>query len=206
MSPKLPIFIAFVRDPIEPHPNYFGDIAGENTAVKRLSSLFAALYFTSVLVHAALPELKPSRPVNELFAELWTLISPEEERADVALDALRVIYEWAVSNQAKFFQSNGGNLEPHSGWAGRWDQGGGVIMFVNHTLKKILGEAGFEVKSLINIWVERRWLETSSKGRKQKTTNISGKNVSCFHFREATFQNVLGLEPQEAKIKLISKL
>jgi hypothetical protein len=174
---------------------HFSDKAAGNSVANRLSEILAFFAVTIPLIHAALPGLSPTRPIREIIDELWPDVMQSTEQADKAKDALKTLWEWAVANQAKFWgrhksDNNGTTVEPHQGWAGRWDKPGSwtFIAVTKGTLDLVLKD--FEVQAMVKTWADRGWLDKPQKGY-QKSVRIKSAPCDAYVIRKATLAQVL---------------
>ncbi|MYL85232.1 DUF927 domain-containing protein [Desulfovibrio aerotolerans] len=175
--------------------------AGNNGVANRLSEILAFFAVTIPLIHAALPELKPSRPIRDILDELWPAVVLGAEDADKATEAVKTLWGWAVANQAKFWgrhkvDSNGNPVEPNQGWAGRWDNPGDWKIFAvtKGALERVL-DANFEVPALIKTWCDRKWLEMPKSGKGfQRSVRIGNAPCDAYVFSKATLSDILGMD------------
>ncbi|WP_043601210.1 TOTE conflict system archaeo-eukaryotic primase domain-containing protein [Solidesulfovibrio magneticus] len=172
-----------------------------NSPSKRLSKSIAFLSVVIPLVHAAIPELQIAKPMREVLKGLLVAVNQGAQQADRAKEALKTVWEWAVSNPTKFWEqhrgdSNERHLEPHQGWAGRWETGKApYIGFTGKALGNILGVS--EVATMTKTWSDRGWLKQSSSKGLQVNTRVNGSLVGLYVVPLATFESILGLGDQE---------
>lgn len=174
---------------------HFSDKAAGNNVAIRLSEILAFFAVTIPLIHTALPGLSPSRPIREIIDELWPAVMQGAEQADKAKDALKTLWEWAVANQAKFWgrhksDNTGTPVEPHQGWAGRWDKPGSwaFLAATTGTLDLVLKD--FEVQAMVKTWADRGWLSKPKKGY-QKNVRVQNAICSLYVIPKAILAQVL---------------
>ncbi len=181
--------------------SFYSQKAGSNTVADRLSDVFALLGVVVPLIHAALPELVPSRPIPEILEDIWGSVIGGAAEADRAKVALSRLWDWAVENQSKFWgrhktDSQSQPMEPHSGWAGRWDRGKDwkYVAFTRRTMEDLISSFGFDWSGTLETWKrDRGWLELDKQGRNQRQTQISGALVYCYRIPRNVIQDVLEL-------------
>lgn len=171
----------------EYHANWTAEFtkkAGDNAVAGRMAAHFAAIVYTSRLVHYALDlPWEWSDPISPLYDDL----TREVAEADRAAAALRYAMGWAVSHRSNFFHLGSPESEqPHGGWAGRWDHDGDPpvpnttptawewVGFIPGVLTKVLEDGGFEVDPSIRTWKDRGWLKVDG-GRNQHKVKIVGE-------------------------------
>ncbi len=125
--------------------------------------------------------------------------------ADAAEDGLRCLWEWAVSNQHRFWNRHRQvNRPPPEGWAGRWDirrmhKGPDApirtspeddcwdqICLTTGVVSKLLDEAGFDKKAVIQDWVGREW--TGGTGNSTTTCRIDSETTRVHCFRREVME------------------
>ncbi|TVM14533.1 hypothetical protein DPQ33_17275 [Oceanidesulfovibrio indonesiensis] len=172
----------------------YSRMAGDNSIAGRLGDIVAFLHVAIPLIHAALPALKPTLPVSTIMEALWDEVSGRADEADRALEALKALWEWSVTNQDKFWDKHqvdmsGKPKTPHSGWAGAWKET--FLAFTTRTLETVLND--FDMPAVLNSWKDRGWLATGSSKGKQRSVRINGVPTSCYCIDIGTFQAVLQL-------------
>jgi len=193
-----PLWRTAHREMLSLYAEKTGGVGGVAT---RLSEIFAFLATTIPLIHAALPDLKPSRPIADILDEIWPSVMQGAQQADLATEALKALWSWAVSNQAKFYgrhklDAQGSPVEPHQGWAGRWDKPPkwGFLALTRATLDGVIGH-DFEVAAMIKTWADRGWLLRDTRGKGlQKTVKIGGAATGAYVFQKPTLAKVLELD------------
>jgi hypothetical protein len=177
---------------------HFSDKAAGNSVAIRLSEILAFFAVTIPLIHAALPGLSPTRPIREILDDLWPAVMQGTDQADKAKDALKTLWEWAVTNQSKFWgrhkvDSNGTPVEPNQGWAGRWDTPGswGFLAVTKGTLDLVLKD--FEVQAMVKTWADRGWLDKPQKGY-QKSVRIKNAPCAVYVIPKAILAQVLEMD------------
>lgn len=74
--------------------------AGRDSVASRLSAFYAAIHFTARLVHKAIPELKPTVDLDELFQNLWPeIVLSGAGDADRAAVAALEVYDWCSTHE-----------------------------------------------------------------------------------------------------------
>ena len=176
----------FWRDGFKELKAHFAAKAGGDPVGGRIADYFATLAIVIPLVHAALPELRRDVPIKTVMDDLWNTATKSVPEADRALVALQYAYDWAVSNQEKFYGrhrtmgENSGIVEPFSGWAGVWQSGEWrYVAYTTPVIKRLLQEWSFDVEAILRTWKDRGWLETDSQGR-GKQVKILGEQVYCY--------------------------
>lgn len=174
--------------------------AGDSVAI-RLSEILAFFAVTIPLIHAALPGLNPTRPISEVLEDLWPTVTQGAEQADKAKDAVKVLWDWAVANQTKFWgrhknDTNGTPVEPLQGWAGRWDKQGvwKYLAVTRDMIERVL--KGFEVQAMVKTWGDRGWLIKHKKGY-QKSVRIGTAPCDVYVFKKETLSGILGFDLAE---------
>jgi uncharacterized protein (DUF927 family) len=169
--------------------------AGSNEIADRISGYFAVLATVIPLIHVALPELRNDPAVHTILDNLWNTATKEIDSADRPTAALRFVYNWAVSNQAKFWdktQQNDEDREPYGGWAGVWEkENWQFIGFATQTVKQILEDEGFDVEGIIRTWKERGWLITGGSGR-MKQHRLKGQHFWSYTIKKEAIAEAIG--------------
>lgn len=158
----------------ESHDKYLAWAAGHPVA-GRLAAYCAVIDTAAILVHEALDmPWDYADPIVPLWSDLVSRAA-EADRAEVAL---QIVIGWGNAHQQEFYgrhreDHDGNPLQPHAGWAGRWDAGEGweYIAFFPGRLRAILSDEGFavaDVEATLRLWEEREWLRRD-KGRDGKT-------------------------------------
>ena len=173
--------------------------AGGNNIAVRLSDHLAVLNTVIPLVHAALPELKPTRPIREYLDGIWDTVSKNAMEADRATVALRHVYDWSVANRDKFFDGNAHDNNqtyvPSMGWAGRWDNGKwSEIAYLKPQLTKLIEESVGEPDAIIRTWADRDWLYKDKQGRNQRQLTIRGQKTWVYCLKKSTVEKELGIK------------
>ncbi|BAH76534.1 DUF927 domain-containing protein [Solidesulfovibrio magneticus] len=178
---------------------HYTKLAGGNNIAARLNDQLAVLNTVIPLVHAALPELKPKRPIREYLDAIWNTVSKNAMEADRATVALRHVYDWSVANRDKFFdgksQDSNQHYVPSMGWAGRWDNGKwSEIAYLKPQLTKIIEESVGEPDAIIRTWADRDWLYKDRQGRNQRQLTIRGQKAWVYCLKKATIETELGIK------------
>jgi len=174
-------------------------LAGKDNIAVRLSDHLAALNTVIPLIHAALPELKPTRPIRNYLDGIWNTVSTNATEADRATVALRNVYDWSVANREKFFDNKfqHGNQQhaPSVGWAGRWDGGNwDEIAYLKPQLTKIIEDSVKESEAIIRTWGDRNWIKKDNQGRNQRQLTISGQRAWVYCLKKSTIETVLDIK------------
>lgn len=184
------------RDAYDELKLHYADQAGSDPVANRMSAHFATLAMTATLLHAALPELKPSQPIREIINAIFAATKMSFEEADRSMSALKFICDWAASNQNKFWRDSSSDdaetaYEPHGGWAGRWDQNWSTIDFAPNYLKNLLNKEGYDASAIIKAWGSRSWLKGEGSSH-QRSTRLNGKKMRVYSINREILQE-LGL-------------
>jgi len=182
------------RDAYDELKLHYADQAGQDSVANRMSAHFATLAMTATLVHAALPELKPTQPIREIINAIFEATKTSFEEADRSKSALKFVYEFAVSNQNKFWSDSnssddGKPYEPHGGWAGRWDQNWSTIDFAPAYLNNLLNKAGYDAPAILKAWRSHDWLKGEGKSH-QRSTRLNGKKVKVYSIKRTILQEL----------------
>jgi hypothetical protein len=186
----------------------FGLKAGSNEVADRISSYFAFVATVIPLIHVALPGLRNDPHVKTILGNLWNTATMEIENADRPKAALRFLYNWAVSNQGKFWDkteaTNSDITEPYGGWAGVWDKSNwNFIGFSTHIIKKVLEDEGFDFEGVVRIWKDRGWLLSSKSGR-TKQHRIRSQQVYCYTIKKDAIISVVGDDLNQVNDPVVS--
>jgi putative DNA primase/helicase len=147
----------------------------------RLSDYGAVIQLAAELAHEAL-SLPWDQP-KAITDELWGGIVGEAAGAAGEVRALRDVMSWAYANQESFFgressDQHGNPRVPHSGWAGKWNNGDqwNEIAFFPTVLKQVLSDFGYDPEAILSLWNEEGWLVRNERGRNLgKHTHIPEK-------------------------------
>jgi hypothetical protein len=169
----------------------------------RLATYFAAIHVAAYLVHDlfALPW-----DYKVVLDAVWPKIAAEAEDAAGAERALRLLVDWAIANQAKFWERGESDEEgdgrrahdPIGGWAGRWDagdKGWEYIGFFRQKLDEILTADGFEPEAILGGWRENGWLLVDADAsRYTKKVRVGGrKHANLVCLRRDVIERIYGL-------------
>lgn len=140
------------------------DQAGDSEVAGRLAPCVAAVEVAAQVTHEA---LGLDWPLDATFAEIWSAISRELQDVDRAEAALRLVVDWAVANQARFYGCDSDGEESPVEHLGRWDAGDNWshIGFVWRNLKDLLQKEGFDAEAVRRQWRERGWTLRDREGR-----------------------------------------
>jgi uncharacterized protein (DUF927 family) len=177
----------------------FAEKAGSNEVAIRISDYFATLATAIPFIHKALPELRNDPSVENIITDLWNTAIAETTDADRPTAALRFVYNWAVTNQAKFYGANQTQedvREPHNGWAGVWradSDNWDHIAFISNNIKGLLKEQGFDFDSILKIWLERGWLEKNEKRNSRVHQHrIGQQHAYCYRVTRKGISEAMG--------------
>ncbi len=122
---------------------------------------------------------------------------------DISGQGLRYLYEWAVSNQHRFWNRHRKeNRPPPGGWAGRWDikrilkgpvrnspedDNWKQICFTNGAVTDLLDDGEFEKKVVIQEWTERGWIN-GTKNSPTTTCRINDQTTRVYCFRRSVIE------------------
>ena len=143
----------------------------------RVSEYLATLDLTSQLAHEclALPWERDDI-IGQLAHEL-----AESSTTDRADDAREHIYNWAVSNSARFWRHGAeGRI---NGWLGRWDHSDSELTserwewigFLRGPLEDELRRVGFDAAAILRLWAERGWLASDGDKAASMRVRIDGR-------------------------------
>ena len=129
---------------------------------------------------------------------VWSSALAVADDSDRATVALRVLYNWAVSNQTSFWDRhqifNEEPKVPSGGWAGAWKSDNWqFIAFDTGRAKKILKEDGFDVESILKTFKDREWLCTDKSGR-GKVVDIQGAKNNCYCLKKSALTEILQID------------
>ena len=195
----------------------FAEKAGANEVAIRISDYFATLATAIPLIHMALPELRSDPSVKDIIVNIWNAAISEVSNADRATVALQFVYNWAVSNQAKFYDKNQNTdasyQEPYGGWSGVWEADNdnwSFIGFNTTSIKDLLKEQGFDADPILRIWKQRDWIETKAKGNGMGHQHrIRKQQIYCYRITRKGISEALedeGLEQKDSVSDFASKI
>lgn len=150
---------------------HYEELAGDNFIAGRMSVHFAAIRFTSRLVHRALSLpwvwTDPIEPV-------WDDLVSTSGDGDTAARALQGVYNWCVAHKSEFYSDGDYPTDkpPLKGFAGRWDLIWDWIGIMPQILSQVLSELKFEEDAIIRSWKDRGWLITDTDNRNVKKIKI----------------------------------
>ena len=148
--------------------------AGDNPAAGRMAAYLAAITAASKVVHRF---LDMPYPWSDPVAPLWAELTAEAAEADRAAAAMRHAFSWAVGRSEHFFGMEAkGRKPPPTGWAGRWDRGGGApnptqttktgwafVGFLRPVLEDVLRGGGYAFDATVKAWHDKGWLRVSGQ-------------------------------------------
>jgi len=150
---------------------HYEERAGNNIIASRMSVHFAAIRFTSRLVHHAL-----SLPWDwaDPIEPVWEDLVSTSGDGDMAARALQDVYNWAVAHKSEFYNEGSypNDLTPLRGYVGRWDTGGEWIGIMPQILSQVLSDHKYEEHAIIRSWKDRGFLFTDSDNRNHKKIKI----------------------------------
>lgn len=142
--------------------------AADHPVAGRLAAYCAVIDTAAILVHEA---IDMPWDYTDPIADLWSDLVSRSAEADRAEVALRIVIGWANAHQQEFFGRHRDDhednpLQPHAGWAGRWEVDNWEYIAIDpHRIKTILRAEDFsaaDIESIIRLWRERNWIETES--------------------------------------------
>lgn len=186
--------------------------AAGNPFAGRIAEYMAVLNVASTIFHEKYPELPKVSPDT-----LWAGMVNEVSEADRAKEALKVVWDWAVANQNRFFgrekkrQDLLGEAsdQPNAGWAGRWASNDewGFIGFIPGVLNDILTKAGFSGDA-VRLWKDMGYLDTD-EGRSTKKVRVNRELTNLVAIKKTAFDIPSGGEREHGNtsgnIKMYNK-
>jgi hypothetical protein len=194
------------KDRYEEYVHHYEEMAGDNAVAGRMAGPFAAITFTSKLVHAA---LDLPWDWSDPIAPLWEELTQECSEADRAAAALRLVLSWANAHTKSFYRSDKTVTQPNDGWAGRWEITGienfneedqyeswEWVGFLPHVLERLLRDQQFDPNPIIRTWKDRGWLkldnEANGTQRCQYRTKVGPQLSRVYAITWAAAQAVTG--------------
>ena len=168
----------------------------ENDYVRRQSPIFAAIRVAVRLAHKA---LNLPWEATDPIQPLWAVLTREAAAADRAMEAAKVVMDWAVAYQDRFQGRHNRDHPPVGGWAGAWRRDGDVpagatdsakwkwIAFIPTVLNEVLRKNGFDAEAIVRNWHDRGWL-AGNKGRRQRKVRIQKELVMMTAIRREAFE------------------
>jgi hypothetical protein len=193
----MPLFIRWVLDHSVDCPQwreayrelalYYANRSTGGSVGGRIAKHFAALAMIAVLAHAALPQLKPDRPVTGVLDALWRMLEGNAERADLPIEALKDLYSWCTANASRFYgrhehDQDGNDKVPYAGWAGVWHLNKPMLYVSKLTVEAVLGDK-YPLPTVGKEWKRRDLIATGQKGLTQWIHVRSGTKMGCFCFK-----------------------
>lgn len=179
-----PIWKAEVRA----YTKKYRELAGNNGPAQRQAEYFAIIHFVGQLLDKTMGS---PWDVEETLASVHKIATGELSDSDRAKEALSLVFSWANAHSNRFM----GRAEqaPHAGYLGAWPEGDDWknIAFHPHKLDEFLSKRGFEPKSVLKTWRDRKWLAAEGKGLTKKVV-LEGTRTRCYVVRRRAFDEVTG--------------
>lgn len=160
---------------------------------RRLATYVALMAVAADIIH---DEIGVPRPTVDPIAEVWRQAQATSMEADRAADALRTVWEVAVSRPTAFWGRHDGRQgkerEPNGGWLGGWVDivGWGEIAFIGRALREMLEKAGHRPDAIINEWRGRGWLKINGKRNTSSELAGPGPRVRCYVITRAALVEI----------------
>lgn len=120
---------------------------------------------------------------ESFLGRVWDQILAENEEVDRPLQAVKSVFEWAVSNQVRFADGNGFKTDNDYGiWESQssdWKE----IFFYPDQLSRFLVKEGYESRTIFKSWKSRGWLNLSKDRGNYKQKNIKGTRVDTISIK-----------------------
>jgi len=149
----------------------------------RLTEYFAAVATAIPIVHTALPVLRRDLPVRELLDSVWRVARNEASSADIVTKALRLIWDWMISNEGNIYSpelaSQGTSWD--SQYGAYWDQSSTqdwtFIGFTGEMLRELFKQNDLKLSEVARNLSSKGLLvsDGTSKGY-QKQVSIPGSS------------------------------
>jgi hypothetical protein len=100
--------------------------------------------------------------IETLFVDWWKELLEDSRETDRPKEALRAIYDWAVSKENSFRKNSHEFKNPE--FLGEWNPANNEwedIKIVPSKLEDELKRLEYEPKAILKSWMQRGWLETS---------------------------------------------
>jgi uncharacterized protein (DUF927 family) len=158
--------------------------ANGNSVVARLAKYMALINTAAMLFDDC---FETNYDYQSIVNTVWKKIVEENGEVDRPLQAVRAVYEWAVSNQIRFddgnsFKSNDdyGIWNPQSDWQ--------EILFYPNQLSAYLEKQGYEPTSVTKSWSERDWLNISKDRGYRKQKKVKGLKINFISIKREALE------------------
>ncbi len=179
--------------------------AGSNEVALRQCSFFAVIHLTAILAKKAL-----DLPIDykKHLPKVFKKAIAETSGADRAKEALQEVLSWVISNKDSFWTPGGGSStkQPLGGWLGVWNPDSNApvktkssgkksnkwdendtnsnlesVAFMPNQLHKYLKAEGYEAKTIIRTWKDKKWIDISGEEKGlTKKVSIDGERPRCY--------------------------
>lgn len=155
---------------------------------KRLHEYVATIELAAQIAHLSLGLPGDWRPAIDVLRES---IAASSGTTDIPAVAAQTLYEWAASNRSKFWNTEASpDHEPSRGWYGRWDRDRDLIQaeYIGFNLDlflRTLDELGFDGRSVMTAFMERKWLRLD-KHDKNPQVGPNRSRVVCVLMKAMT--------------------
>ncbi len=168
---------------------HYRELAGDNGPAQRQAESFAIIHFAGQLLDQI---MGGPWELEETMASVHKIATREISDSDRAKEALSLVFSWANSNSKRFW-GRSDERGPLHGYLGVWPDGDNWrnIAFLPHELDEFLRKRGFEPKSVLKTWRDRKWLAREGKGLTKKET-LEGTRTRCYVVRRRAFDEVTG--------------
>lgn len=164
----------------------YRELAGDNGPAQRQAESFAIIHFAGQFLDQMMGS---PWELEETMASVHKIAARELSDSDRAKDALGMVFSWANAHSNRFL----GRAEqaPHAGYLGVWPDRDNWrrIAFHPPELDEFLSKRGFEPKSILKTWRDRKWLATEGKGLTKKVA-VAGERPRCYVVRRRAFDEV----------------
>lgn len=196
--------IAGLREIYEAAVEEFSNKSKDNSIASRTAKYFAMIRIGAVLAKRVLG-IPQKFEFIDVSTVLWSQISQEASRGDRSIDALSDLYDWATSNKDAFYSRSGESQRtPSGGFIGRcdWkdDPDWEYIAFIPKRVKEFLDNAGYDSKSIVRIWVDKKWLEIDGVKRNTKNIRIGNTVSKMLYFSRETINSILEIEDNDSNL------
>ena len=168
---------------------------------RRLAQYVALLDLAREIAHQ---HLGLPAPESDPIAEVWRQVCDSSSDADIAADALRMVYERAAAEPWAMYGRHLETPQDHQparisgGWAGawqadRWDR----IAVRPEKLREWLRASGHVEDTILSQWAERGWLHAPGRGRTHPV-RIDQVQVRCVVILRSALEEVGAVEAERA--------
>ncbi|MFJ5625580.1 DUF927 domain-containing protein [Peribacillus loiseleuriae] len=162
----------------------FSEQANGNSVVGRLAKYMALLATAAMIFNDC---FEKNYDYQSILKTVWEQIIEENGEVDRPLQAVRCVFEWAVSNQVRFDDGNGfksnddyGIWNPQSEWQ--------EIFFYPNQLSRFLEKQGYESTSIMKSWVDRGWLNVSKNRGYRKQKKIKNTQIDFISIKRGALE------------------